>query len=123
MKLDMVGIIVKDMTKAIAFYTLLDFTVREHYGEYVELHNDGVRLSLNTQHMITQVYGFEPQLKGERIELAFLCDTAQQVDHYCNILHEAGHKIVKAPWLAPWQQYYAIVQDVDGNLISLFATI
>lgn len=73
MRLDMVGIVVEDMEKAIKFYDLLGLRVIEgdKNSSYVELENEGVRISLNTKDMITGVFGFVPTSTGERIELAF----------------------------------------------------
>lgn len=117
MKLDMVGIIVRDLPQSITFYQQLGFTVAERLDNYAELINDGVRISLNTTQMITQVYGFEPTLTGEKIELAFRCDTRAEVDALCLTLQQA---VVKQPWDAFWGQYYAIIKDPNGNLLSLF---
>ena len=92
MKLDMVGIIVHDLPQSILFYQQLGFSISEQLDNYAELVNDGVRISLNTTQMITQVYGFEPTLTGEKIELAFRCDTRVEVDALCLKLQ---HAVVK----------------------------
>lgn len=31
-----------------------------------------------------------------------------------------GYEIFREPWQAFWGQYYAIIKDPDGNLLSLF---
>lgn len=67
--------------------------------------------------MITQVYGFELTLTGEKIELAFRCDTRVEVDTLCLKLR---HTVVKQPRDAFLGQYYAIIRDPNGNLLSLF---
>ena len=36
-------------------------------------------------------------------------------------MSQAGYIVFKEPWNAPWGQRYAIIKDVDANLISLFA--
>lgn len=122
MKLDMVGIIVKNMEKAVQFYELLGFTpIGDQTQAYVELTNQGVRISLNTREMITSIYGFEPDNKGEKIELAFLCDTPDEVDDIAEKMSSVGYTIFKTPWDAFWGQRYAIIEDPDGNLLSIFA--
>lgn len=124
MKLAMVGIIVSEMEKAISFYECLGLTVQQRYGEdYVELANKTIRISLNTKKMIEGVYGFRPSLSGERIELAFELDSASAVDAMCLKLTQENHEIIKQPWAAPWGQYYALVADVDGNILSLFVDL
>lgn len=81
MKLDMIGIITKDMEKSIEFYALLGFIANgATTEEYVELAHEGIRISLNTSKMIAGIYGYEPQTIGDKIELAFLCDSVADVD-------------------------------------------
>lgn len=121
MKLDMIGIITNNMEKSIDFYQLLDFNVTENRGSYVELNNDGVRISLNTVELVAGVYDVTPRLTGERIELAFLCENSAAVDMYVARVQDHGYSIHKAPWDAFWGQHYAVIVDPDGNLLSLFA--
>ncbi len=124
MKLDMVGIIVSEMSKAITFYETLGFTVVGDPNQaYVELNNQGVRISLNTQEMIEGIYGFPPASQGEQIELAFLCDGPADVNQVVAKMKEAGYEVFKEPWDAFWGQRYAIIKDLDGNLLSLFADL
>ena len=112
MKLDMVGIIVNDMTQALSFYQTLGFNVLgEASPDYTELQNNGVRISLNSLQMITGVYGFAPS------------QTAAEVDNTVKKMSQAGYIVFKEPWNAPWGQRYAIIKDVDANLISLFAPL
>lgn len=122
MKLDMIGIVTKDMKQAITFYKLLDFEVSfgDETTDYVELNNEGVRISLNTKTMITGVFGFEPTSLGDKIELAFLCENQNEVKEKVTTVKKAGYEVVREPWSAPWGQFYALVRDADGNIISLF---
>lgn len=122
MKLDMVGIITKDMAKATIFYQHLGFSVVGTPSEdYLELDNQGVRLSLNSSQMLKNIYGYEPSNVGDTLELAFLCDSVEEVDTLYQKMEAAGYETFKAPWNAVWGQRYAIIKDVDGHLISLFA--
>ncbi|MCJ1974483.1 glyoxylase [Lactococcus piscium] len=124
MKLDMVGIITKDMAKAIQFYETLGFTISsEASDDYVELKHEGIRLSLNSAKMLSSIYGYEPKTGGDKIELAFLCDTVNDVDALYDKMTTAGYVGFKAPWDAFWGQRYAIIKDIDGHLLSLFANI
>ncbi|CAM3703328.1 VOC family protein [Erysipelothrix urinaevulpis] len=121
MKLDMIGIIVENMEASLQFYKTLGFEVSDVAMEnYVELVSENIRISLNTKEMISGVYGFEPQLTGERIELAFLCDSTDELELKVKAIKDSGYKVFKEPWNAVWGQYYAIVLDADGNYISLF---
>lgn len=118
----MVGIVVSNMEQSVNFYKILGFkTENDMNSSYLELDNNGVRLSLNTRSVITGVYGYEPQKVGDTIELAFLCNSVEEIQEYCSAIRAAGYEIFKEPWLAFWGQHYAIVKDPDGHLISLFA--
>lgn len=122
MKLDMIGIISHDLEKATAFYELLGFSVvGEVTKDYLELNNNGVRISLNSSQMIASIYGYEPKTIGDTLELAFLCDSVEEVDQIYNKVKEAGYETFKEPWDAVWGQRYAIIKDIDGNFLSLFA--
>lgn len=121
MKLDMVGIIVESMEDAILFYERLGFqAVGDKQADYVELDHAGIRISLNTKKMITGIYGYPPKDAGDKIELAFLCESTKEVDQVCDKMKGFGYELFKEPWHAFWGQYYAIIKDVDGNLLSLF---
>ena len=69
--------------------------------DYTELQNNGVRISLNSLQMITGVYGFAPSQQGDKIELAFLCETAAEVDNTVKNEPSWLH-CFKEPWNAPW---------------------
>lgn len=124
LKLDMVGIATKDMADSLRFYRLLGLPVPEgkETEAHVEMQADGYRLAWDTHAVLKMVYGeWEPEPRGHRIELAFLCDSAAAVDETYRRVTEAGYAGHKAPWDAFWGQRYAIVVDPDGNLVSLFA--
>lgn len=124
MKLDMVGIIVESMEQTILFYERLGFeVVGEKEADYVELNNDGIRISLNTKKMIEGVYGFQPKNEGDKIELAFLCESTTEIDQLCENMKKFGYELFREPWAAFWGQYYAIIKDPNGNLLSLFCAI
>ncbi len=124
MKLVMVGIIVEDMDRAMEFYKCLGLEIDKRYGnDYVELKNSSIRISLNTKTMIENVYGFIPDLIGERIELAFELDTMEELDNLFKNMQNNSYDIFKSPWLAPWNQYYGLIKDIDGNILSLFVNL
>lgn len=121
-KLDMVGIVVKDMKKALEFYRTLGFSIPEKMNEeqHVEVEQDGFRLAFDTQEIAKGVYGSWDEASGHRIELAFLCDGIDALNNLYNQVIDHGYTGVREPWDAEWGQRYAIVKDPDGNLISLF---
>lgn len=120
---DVIGIAVKDMESSLRFYRLLGLPVPEEAaGEaHVEIDLGGFRLAWDTVEMLQTVYDERKEPTGHRVELAFRCDNRDEVDATFHRLTEAGYRGHKAPWDAFWGQRYAIVEDPDGNLISLYA--
>ncbi|TCI57677.1 glyoxalase [Exiguobacterium sp. SH1S21] len=123
-KLDMVGIVVEDMKRALDFYRLLGLSIPVSMnGEaHVEVDESGVRLAFDTVEVAESVYGEWKPATGHRVELAFLCDSREALDALFEDIVKQGYVIHRDPWDAFWGQRYAIVVDPDGNLISLFAS-
>lgn len=123
-RLDVIGIAVKDMAASLRFYRALGIVVPE--GQDAEGHVDveagGIRIAWDTVEGLKQVYGdWDDHPVGHRIELAFRCDSVADVDATYARVVALGYRGHRAPWDAFWGQHYAIVEDPDGNLISLFA--
>jgi uncharacterized glyoxalase superfamily protein PhnB len=123
----MVGMVVRDMAASLQFYRLLDLgvpegTEREPYVEVIT--PNGYRISWNTLEMVK---GIDPEFVenpvGQRISLAFKCDTPAEVDALYERIVAAGYTGHKAPWDAFWGQRYAVVIDPDGNTVDLFAAL
>jgi len=124
-RLDMIGLVVKDIEESLRFYRTLGLEIPDpDGGPYHEVTLDGgVRLSWNSEEMTREI---EPEWEtpvGQRIGLAFLCENLGQVDARHNALVEAGYVSHKAPWDAFWGQRYAQVQDPDGNVVDLFCPL
>ena len=123
---DMVGIVVRDMSVALRFYRLLGLNIAEGSdGEpYVEVITpNGYRLSWNTEAMTKEIDPTWKEPVGQRIALAFKCDTPAEVDAAYNRIVAQGYGGHKEPWDAFWGQRYAVVLDPDGNTIDLFASL
>lgn len=124
---DMVGMVVRDMAASLKFYRLLGLAVPEGVeGEpYVEvITSNGYRISWNTLEMVK---GIDPDFVenpvGQRISLAFKCDSPAEVDALHERIVAAGYTSHKVPWDAFWGQRYAVVLDPDGNTVDLFAAL
>jgi catechol 2,3-dioxygenase-like lactoylglutathione lyase family enzyme len=126
-RLDVVGLVVKDMSASIAFYRRLGLAFAE--GAEAEGHVEtalpgGLRLALDT---VEVIQGFDsswsPPTGGHRIGLAFACDGPADVDAVYKDLVDAGQEGHLPPWDAFWGQRYATVHDPDGNSIDLFAPL
>jgi uncharacterized glyoxalase superfamily protein PhnB len=123
---DMVGIVVTDVPRAVQFYRLLglDFPEPKPGEDYVEVRTpNGYRISLNAQSMAKSLNPEWIEPRGQRMELAFKCDSPKHVDEIFAAIVKAGHHGHKAPWDAFWGQRYAIIADPDGTHVSLFAPL
>lgn len=126
-RLDLIGMVTRDMAASLAFYRRLGLEIAE--GAESEDHVEavgpgGMRVAWDTEELIAS---FDPEgvpVSGAgRIGLAFLCDGPEGVDRTYRELTDAGYVGQKEPWDAFWGQRYALVQDPDGNGVSLFAQL
>ncbi|MEL6269167.1 MAG: VOC family protein [Chloroflexota bacterium] len=125
-KLDLIGLVVKDMAATLTFYRLLGLPIPDEAEKerHVEITIGGMRIAWDTQELVT---GFDPSrtfLDGKgRLGLAFRCDSPADVDSFYATVTEAGYTGHKEPWDAFWGQRYAVIIDPDGNHIDLFADV
>lgn len=124
---DLLGIIVKDMAESLAFYRLLGLDIPPEADEegHVEYKTKGgFRLAWDTLDVIQSFNeAWDANPTGHRMGLAFLCESAAEVDRLYNVVISAGFKSHKPPWDAFWGQRYAVIVDPDGNLVDLFAPL
>jgi catechol 2,3-dioxygenase-like lactoylglutathione lyase family enzyme len=126
-QLDLVGIVVEDMARSLAFYRRLglDLPAEADTQPLVELAlAGGVRLAWDS---IETVRTFDPDYRvasgSSRIGLAFRLDSPAEVDACDRQLIAAGYHGHKPPWDAVWGQRYALIHDPDGNGVDLFAPL
>lgn len=126
-RLDLIGLVVADMARSLAFYRRLGFDLpREADGEpHVEAGPPGgLRFAWDTVETIRSFDpGWTPPAGGHRVSLAFACADPAEVDATFRALVDAGYDGYKEPWDAFWGQRYAIVLDPDGNSVDLFAAL
>jgi uncharacterized glyoxalase superfamily protein PhnB len=125
--LNLVGLVVADMGKALAFYRRLglDIPAEADREPHVEMTlGGGLRIAWDT---IDVVRSFDPQWAApqgsSRVSLAFACDSPAEVDRKYAELVQAGYESHAQPWDAFWGQRYAIIHDPDGNGVDLFAPL
>ena len=125
--LDLIGLVVADMGKALAFYRRLGLDLPESADAepHVELTlPGGLRLAFDTADTIRS---FDPQWSpaagGPAMALAFHCGAAADVDAVYADLIGAGYRSHQQPWDAFWGQRYAQIFDPDGNSVDLFAPL
>ena len=114
------------MAASLAFYRRLGFDIPAEMDEegHVESSAAGLRIAWDTVEVIKS---FDPDWEapsgGQRIGLAFVCDSPDAVNRLHDELTNAGYHSHKAPWDAFWGQRYAVVLDPDGNPVDLFAPL
>lgn len=115
---------VPDMVK---FYTAtLGFKEKLNMGKYVELENEGVRFAICDREIMlkaTQNNAYLKTPEGQAFELAFPCDTPDDVDQSYEYLVANGAKPIQAPASMEWGQRTAFFADPDGNIHELFSEI
>ena len=124
-RLDLIGIVVQDMARSLAFYRQLGLEVpaeADAEGHVEATLPGGLRLAWDT---VETIRSFDPDWSppsgGARIGLAFLCDSPADVDRMYALLTGQGYESHKEPWDAFWGQRYATLHDPDGNSVDLFA--
>ncbi|HEU5347591.1 MAG TPA: VOC family protein [Ktedonobacterales bacterium] len=124
---DMVGMVVRDIAASLRFYRLLELVVPDGFEEepHVEVITpNGYRIAWDTVEMMKGIYpDFVENPVGQRISLAFKCDSPAEVDALHERIVAAGYTSYKAPWDAFWGQRYAVVVDPDGNHVEIFAAL
>ncbi len=123
---DMIGIVVRDMAAALDFYRLLGLEIPAGVeGEpFVEVTTpNGYRISWNTVAMVKSIDPEWIEPVGQRVSLAFKCDSPVEVDALYQRIVERGYTGHKEPWDAFWGQRYAVVADPDGATVDLFAAL
>jgi len=126
-RFDLIGVVVADMAKALAFYRRLglDFPADADTSPHVEsVLPGGLRLAWDTEETIRSFdESWVPPSGGHRIALAFACDSPADVDATYRALVDSGVVGHRDPWDAFWGMRYAVVLDPDGNHVELFAPL
>ncbi|MGW2560401.1 VOC family protein [Streptomyces sp. NPDC001514] len=124
-RLDAVGLVVADMAASLAFYRHLglDVPAEADSAPHAEATlPSGLRVLWDTEETVRSFDpGWTRPEGGDRVGLAFLCDSPAEVDRLYEDLVAAGHRGHLKPWDAFWGQRYAIVLDPDGSGVALFA--
>ena len=116
--LKVVGVVVADMARSLAFYRRLGLDVPA--GADTEDHVEvalpgGLKLAFDT---VETIRSFDPSWSppsgSPRTGLAFACDSPAEVDKLYGELVAAGYEGHKEPWDAFWGMRYAVLHDPDA---------
>lgn len=124
-RLDAIGIVVSDMSRAVEFFRLLGVPFADPGAEdHLEATlSSGLRLMLDSEKVVKSFMPDWPKPVGQRLSLAFLQDSPAAVNALVARLRAAGFGVEKEPWDAFWGQRYAVVRNDDGLLVDVFAPL
>jgi len=119
----MVGVIVRDMARAVEFYRRLGVEIPDESEqlEFVEVEMSGLTFFLSTTGAQARwdPAAREPTEGGYRILLEFLLETAEALDAKYAELTGFGYPSHCAPFDVSPTTRFAMVDDPDGNTILL----
>ncbi|HEX2127637.1 MAG TPA: VOC family protein [Solirubrobacterales bacterium] len=127
-RLDVVGMVVEDMGRAVEFYGELGLEFPDGAAEQGHVEVDlpgGLRFALDT---VEEIHKFDPEWAAasggaNRMGFAFLAESPAEVDATYERLTSLGYEGEREPWDAFWGQRYASVKDPDGNGVDLFCPL
>lgn len=124
LELYMVGVIVEDMQRSVEFYRRLGVDIAEgsESKQHVEVKMSGLTFFLSTKQVNAR---WDPARTdasgGYRIILEFYLKTREAVDAKYAEMMDYGYASHVAPFETPFNTYFAMVDDPDGNTILLSA--
>ena len=111
-------------TMKMFYCNALGFKIQNDLGEYVEFENEGVRFALCLRSvMYPYTDAYRAYCDGQAFELAFPCDSIDDVDQSYKRLLEQGAEGIHEPQNMPWHQRTALFADPDGNIHELFVEL
>jgi uncharacterized glyoxalase superfamily protein PhnB len=125
-RLDMIGLTCRSIAESVRFYRLIGIEAGDPPTDepfFETTLPTGIRLSWNSIEMMREIEPEYVDPVGQRMGLAFLCNSPAEVDAYYSRVVQAGFEGHKEPWDAFWGQRYAQVKDPDGNVVDLFAPL
>jgi catechol 2,3-dioxygenase-like lactoylglutathione lyase family enzyme len=126
-RFDVVGVVVADMARSLAFYRRLGLDLPPSADTEAHVETalpGGLRMTWDTADVIRSFDpGWTPPSGGHGLGVAFVCDSPDEVDETYATLTAAGYDGHLEPWDAFWGQRYAVVRDPDGNSVDLFAPL
>lgn len=123
--INLITIWTDDISKMKTFYNeVLGFKIKNDLGNYVEFENNGVRFAICLRNVMYD-YSSEYTKKtvGQGFELAFPCESPDDVDKTFNRLIDMGATPIHEPQNMPWDQRTALFADHDGNIHEIFAEL
>ena len=124
LQLYMVGVIVEDMGRAVEFYRRLGVGIPEdsENKQHVEVKMGGLTFFLSTKQANVRWDPARTEASGGyRMILEFYLETREAVDAKYAELTGFGYRSHVAPYETPFNAYFAMIDDPDGNTVLLSA--
>ena len=124
LELYMVGVIVEDMGRALEFYRRLGVAIPEESEnkEHVEVKMSGLTFFISTKQANVRWDPARTEASGGyRMILEFYLETRGAVDAKYAELTGFGYQSHLAPYVTPFNAYFAMIDDPDGNTVLLSA--
>jgi lactoylglutathione lyase len=126
-KIALITILTDFVPGMVKFYQeALGFFIKVDMGEYVELENDGVRFAICDREIMLKATNHESYrigASGQAFELAFPCDSPEEVDRAYSEVVARGGKPIHPPASMPWGQRTAFFADPEGYIHELFSEL
>lgn len=124
-QISLITILCSDVQTMTPFYRdVLGFSTKSESENYVEFQSEGVRFALCSRSILESATGdasYQEVPKGHSFELAFPCESAEDVRRTYDALISKGARGVKEPATMPWGQTTAFFADPEGNIHEIFA--
>jgi uncharacterized glyoxalase superfamily protein PhnB len=124
LELYMVGVIVEDMPRAVEFYRRLgvEIPAGSETKPHVEVKMSGLTFFLTDRRTNAKWDPANtPASGGYRMILEFYLETREAVDAKYAEMTGYGYASHVAPYQTPFNAYFAMINDPDGNTILLSA--
>ncbi len=124
LELYMVGLTVDDMDRSVTFYRRLGLDLPEggETQQHVEVKmNGGLTFFLDSRAVRRGDPAEAEALGTYKVLLEFYVPTMAEVDAKYAELIGLGYKSYRAPFVTPFNMYFALVDDPDGHTILISA--
>ena len=120
---DQLNLVVADMAASLAFYRLLGVEVGPTLAEWEAHHRSapvGVDLDFDSADFAAR---WNRGSAGPGVVVGFRLPSREAVDEVFAAVTAAGHPVQQEPFDAFWGARFAVVEDPDGNAVSLMSPV
>lgn len=126
-KIALITIMTDHVPGMVKFYVNgLGFQVKVDMDQYVEIESEGVRFAICDRHIMLKATlhdSYSKTFQGQGFELAFPCDSPDDVDASYERLLQHGAVPVQPPASMPWGQRTAFFADPEGYIHEIFSEL